>query len=82
MLSYHGHYEDGRIIPLGNPVIPEGSEIIFTVLEPSEKNRSNAKTEFLRDVYRRLEASEKDFESGRVKDAFQSLEELRTKHGL
>jgi len=40
MQAYRAYYENGRIIPLGNPAIPEGSEIILTVLEPQAKNRA------------------------------------------
>jgi len=40
------------------------------------------KTIFLQEVYRKIEAGQKDFESGRTKDAFQSLESLRVKHGI
>ncbi|MDR0325923.1 MAG: type II toxin-antitoxin system Phd/YefM family antitoxin [Oscillospiraceae bacterium] len=37
----------------------------------------------LRDeIYRELEAGQKDFENGKVKDAFQSLDMLRAKHGV
>ena len=45
MLAYRAYYEGGRIIPLGNPTIPEGSEIILTVLEPNVKNRSERQRE-------------------------------------
>jgi hypothetical protein len=34
MIAYKGHYKRGRIVPLDNPLIPEGSEVIITVLEP------------------------------------------------
>ena len=33
MQAYEGYYENGRVIPIGNPVIPEGSRVILTVLE-------------------------------------------------
>jgi len=33
MQAYHARYECGRVIPLGNPAIPEGSELIVTVLD-------------------------------------------------
>ena len=33
MQAYEGYYENGRIVPVGNPDIPEGSRIILTVLD-------------------------------------------------
>ena len=39
MQAYRGYYEGGRIVPMGSPKIPEGSELIITVLEPAEKSR-------------------------------------------
>ena len=40
MPAYRAYYENGRIIPLGNPAIPEGSEIILTVLESQTESRA------------------------------------------
>jgi hypothetical protein len=40
MLSYHAKYISGAAIPLGNPYIPENSDVIITVLEPKEKSRA------------------------------------------
>jgi hypothetical protein len=34
MLAYKGYYEHGHIIPVGNPFIPESSEVIITILQP------------------------------------------------
>ena len=34
MQAYRAYYKGGQVIPLGNPVIPEGSELIITILEP------------------------------------------------
>jgi len=84
MVSYHAHYEGGRIVPHGNPVIPEGSEITFQVLEPPKRRQAETEEEkaFLQKVYQELEAGERDIEAGRVKDAFASLEALRKKYGL
>jgi hypothetical protein len=45
MQAYRAYYEGGRIIPLGNSIIPEGSEIILTVLEPETKNRAERQRE-------------------------------------
>ena len=45
MQAYRAYYEGGSIIPLGNPVIREGSEIIFTVLEPEAENRAKQQRE-------------------------------------
>ena len=37
MQTYSAYYEKGRIVPIGNPRIPEGRRIIITVLdEPAE----------------------------------------------
>jgi hypothetical protein len=33
MEAYQGYFENGRIIPIGNPPIPNGSEVIITVLD-------------------------------------------------
>ena len=35
MQAYKAYFEGGRVVPLGNPAIPEGSELIITVLEES-----------------------------------------------
>jgi hypothetical protein len=41
MQAYSAYYENGRIVPIGNPAIPEGRRLIVTVLdEPAPKNRS------------------------------------------
>ncbi len=34
LTAYKGYYKNGHVIPLGNPFIPEGSEVIITILEP------------------------------------------------
>ena len=31
--AYQGYIEKGRIIPLGNPIIPDGQKVIITVLD-------------------------------------------------
>ena len=33
MRAYRARYESGRVVPIGEPVIPEGSEIILTILD-------------------------------------------------
>ena len=33
MQAYRAYYKRGRIVPIGEPAIPEGSELIITVLE-------------------------------------------------
>ena len=35
MQAYRARYERGRVIPLGNPTIPEGCDIILTILDSS-----------------------------------------------
>ena len=37
MQAYRARYERGRVIPLGNPVIPEGSNLIVTVLDTEDQ---------------------------------------------
>jgi hypothetical protein len=55
MQAYRARYERGRVIPFGNPKIPEGSDIILTVLDPAvmedplEKQRRAVK-EFLEGI--------------------------------
>ena len=33
MQAYPAYYDNGRIIPIGNPVIPNGRNLIITVLD-------------------------------------------------
>ena len=55
MQAYHARYEKGRVVPTGNPIIPEGSHIILTVLDtltsenPVRKQRK-AIDRFLREI--------------------------------
>jgi hypothetical protein len=55
MQAYRARYERGRIIPLGDPVIPEGSEMIITILDayapesPAERQRK-ALSRFWEDI--------------------------------
>jgi len=35
MQAYPAYYENGRIIPRGNPEIPEGCDLVITVLDKS-----------------------------------------------
>ena len=46
--AYKGYYEGGRIIPRGNPFIPEGSELIITVIEVPIKSRAERQQEAFR----------------------------------
>lgn len=49
MQAYRAYYDGGNVVPLGNPAIPEGSELIITVLEPPTKSRAERQREaFLR----------------------------------
>jgi hypothetical protein len=48
MQAYRVYYDDGRVVPLGNPTIPEGSELIITVLEPPAKNHAERQREAFR----------------------------------
>ena len=40
MRSYYAKYRRGSVVPLGNPSIPDDSDLIITVLEPLEESRS------------------------------------------
>jgi len=33
MQAYSAYYKNARIVPIGNPVIPEGGNLIITVLD-------------------------------------------------
>ena len=35
MQAYKAHYRNGHIIPEGNPIIQEGSEIIIVIKQPN-----------------------------------------------
>ena len=37
MVAYRAKFEEGRIIPIGDYLIPEGSELIITVLDNTDK---------------------------------------------
>ena len=59
MRAYEAYYENGQIIPIGNPVIPEGSRVILTVLD-------NAATE--NPILKQREAIDKFIEQMRTCD--------------
>jgi hypothetical protein len=41
MEAYHGYTENGMIIPIESPMIPDGLKVIITVLDaPSAKDRA------------------------------------------
>ena len=55
MQAYEAYYENGQIIPIGNPVIPEGSRVILTVLDTHKHNydiqrQQRAVNEFLENM--------------------------------
>ncbi len=43
--AYKAYYEGGRVIPRGNPFIPEGSELIITVMDAPIKSRAERQRE-------------------------------------
>ncbi|MCL2054905.1 MAG: hypothetical protein FWG90_10810 [Oscillospiraceae bacterium] len=45
MQVYPAYYENGRIIPVGNPVIPDGCSLIITVLDDVINSIKEAKGE-------------------------------------
>jgi predicted DNA-binding antitoxin AbrB/MazE fold protein len=57
MQAYRAHYEKGHIVPLGKPAIPEGSELIVTVLERSMKNRAERQREAFRRFMTAMESA-------------------------
>jgi len=67
MQAYRARFERGRIVPLGDPVIPEGSEMIITILDattpesPAEKQRK-ALARFREDVQGSIDEAVPDFE--------------------
>ena len=38
MNAYKAYYRRGHVIPIGEPIIPEGSELIITVLESGSEH--------------------------------------------
>jgi hypothetical protein len=38
MEAYHGYTENGMVIPIGSPVIPDGLKVIITVLDTPSIN--------------------------------------------
>jgi hypothetical protein len=57
MQAYKAHYEKGRIVPLGNPVIPEGSMLIVTVLEPLMESRAERQRKAFRRFITAMESA-------------------------
>jgi len=55
MQAYQGYVENGRIIPFGNPFLPDGQSVIITVLDQNVSSSTRAD--------RRLQALH-DFEAG------------------
>ncbi len=43
--AYKAYYEGGRVIPRGNPFIPEGSELIITVMDVPAMSRAERQRE-------------------------------------
>ena len=41
MRSYYAKYRRGSVVPLGVHDIPDGSDLLITVLEPMEESRSH-----------------------------------------
>jgi hypothetical protein len=65
MRAYKARFERGRIVPLGNPVIPEGSEIILTILDasiPERVIRQRAALAQLREEMQNCDETVPDFE--------------------
>jgi hypothetical protein len=45
MQAYKAYYESGRVIPRGNPFIPEGSELIVTIMDAPKISRAERQQE-------------------------------------
>jgi hypothetical protein len=43
--AYKSYYEGGRVIPRGNPFIPEGSELIITIMDAPVMSRAERQQE-------------------------------------
>jgi len=39
---YEGYYENGRVIPIGNPFIPENRKLVITVLDEMYNTQEKA----------------------------------------
>jgi hypothetical protein len=46
--AYKAYYEGGRVVPRGNPLIPEGSELIIIVMDTPQKSRAERQQEAFR----------------------------------
>ena len=46
MQAYRAYYKRGRIVPVDEPVIPEGSELIITVLGTVAEGEENEKPNY------------------------------------
>jgi hypothetical protein len=67
MQAYRAKYERGRVIPFGNPVIPEGRELIVTVLDSvitddALSRQKSAVSEYLEDIRSRDEPLGAEFD--------------------
>jgi hypothetical protein len=66
MYAYKAYFEGGQVIPVGNPAIPEGSELIITILESPAKTFTIAKNTTLDNVgHRQMEAMRRFCEENR-----------------
>ncbi len=43
--AYKAYYQGGHVIPRGNPFIPEGSELIITIMDDPVTSRSERQRE-------------------------------------
>ena len=48
MQACRAYYKEGRIIPCGNVAIPEGSELIITILGESQEEKSHRQIEAMK----------------------------------
>ena len=62
MQSFHGYAENGRIVPIGNPELPDGCEVIITVLDDPATDTVAARIERKLKAIHDLEEGLKDCE--------------------
>ena len=59
MEAYQGYFENGHIIPIGNPPIPDGMEVIITVLDqPAGMSRAQRQKQAMNKLWEDLAGCE------------------------
>jgi hypothetical protein len=55
--AYEAYYQGGRVIPRGNPSIPEGSELIITIIDAPKKSRGERQREAFKHFMAAMEST-------------------------